>query len=972
MAGLAAAADSIDHRVNEARIALTVEYRPFRAPSRDRRPAEQRRVIDAALDAWKRWNREPTVSNAHRAGTALLLAGRSNQAITLLSEALERATGEPDLLDAIHRCDDTALLIDFSAAMLARKGEPRATLFALEAAERAWSRRPTPESAWNRALALDQIGVAGAAAAWNDVAARDGTSGWAHEASLRGGAAALRNAPAVEEPFETFFEHRLIEWALRDPQLITAGPAAGDHLAADTRTSLLQLDAKRRARALRAMEGFARARAAFERDDIAESRAAFAAAGREFAQLGIPIALLARDGQIRCECTQAAPACLDDIAALRSRVESSGRFPWLAARLAWATGQTYFRRGRMYEAADWLQRALTGFRAAGDQTSEEMMHSLLANVYAAAGETDLAITHYVEAIRRRSMDIGDRRRRILEDAIRFTLRHDYLYTAGLLLDEAAKSPATPAGRAAEERLRGVLRARLGDSAAAAKHFGEARRLLDGIGDATVRSAARTSLAIAEVGVHMATSHALSEIENAIAERRQIDNSIWLPQLLLERGKTMERRNDALAERDYRDAIDILEQREPRIDQALVALGIGSDRESPFDRAIRLFLRQGRIVDALRVAERAAALRISSLNARSAGFRDVFRPPRASGSDDPVGMLRSSLRPKDAAVLYYLQNDELITWIVTRKDVVVIRQAVRQQTLAATAERLRLCVQHAGCSDHRSVDMLSRFLLRGWIGRVAPEATLFIVAAPELAAVPFSMLETGNGILLTRNAVSTAPTLRSLARAGREDVSRDGPVNAFFAAAPNAGGSLASLPRSAREVSISSRQYARVSVDPHSTRDRFLAQSPGFAIIHFAGHILVNEEQPLLSALAFDRGGLLYVHELDRQCFAHARIVVLSGCDSGYSARPTMSIANALLHQGVPTVVYTLWPIADDAAADFAVAFHRAVAAGHRRADAVREAQLQLMRENGSRAVDWAAFGIVGESGRLTKERGEKE
>jgi CHAT domain-containing protein len=405
---------------------------------------------------------------------------------------------------------------------------------------------------------------------------------------------------------------------------------------------------------------------------------------------------------------------------------------------------------------------------------------------------------------------------------------------------------------------------------------------------------------------------------------------------------------------------------------MVALGVGSDRESPFDRAIRLFLRQGRIVDALQVAERAAALRISSLNARSAGFRDVFRPPRVSSADDPVALLRSRLRPQDAAVFYYLQDDELITWIITRQDVVVVRQAIRQQTLADAADRLRACVQQTGCSDRRSVDMLSRFLLRGWISRVAPDATLFIVPAPELAAVPFAMLETGNGVLLQRNAVSTAPTLRSLERARSQDVSRAGPVSAYFAAAPNAGDGLAPLPRSAREVTISSRQYASVTVDPHSTRDRFLAQSAGFAMVHFAGHILVNEEQPLLSALAFDRGGLLYVHELDRKSFAHARTVILSGCDSGRSARPTMSIANALLHQGVPSVVYTLWPIADDAAADFAVAFHRALSAGHRRADAVREAQLQLMRENGSRAADWAAFGIVGESGRLTKERGEQE
>ncbi|HEX8152739.1 MAG TPA: CHAT domain-containing protein, partial [Thermoanaerobaculia bacterium] len=227
-------------------------------------------------------------------------------------------------------------------------------------------------------------------------------------------------------------------------------------------------------------------------------------------------------------------------------------------------------------------------------------------------------------------------------------------------------------------------------------------------------------------------------------------------------------------------------------------------------------------------------------------------------------------------------------------------------------------------------------------------------------------------LATRNAVTTAPSLRTFARAYRNDGARRGSSAALFAAAPLPGGNLPPLPQSVSEVAIASRSYADATIERHATRAQFLARSGSCAVVHFAGHVVVHAERPLFSALVFENGELLYAHELDGRSFAKARLVVLSGCDSGRTPRPTMSVANALLSQSVPSVVYTLWPVGDDVAEAFSIALHRAIAAGHTRADAVRVAQLALKQKWPNDVEAWAAFALAGAPGALEVEtKGER-
>jgi putative zinc finger protein len=156
---------------------------PYRAPAPVARGAESDpsrdpanyKLLDVAAKVQDNATKSPTAENLHALGVAQLLLGNANDAVQTLGNALQKSGG-------LETSNDVALLSDYSAALYGRATQTRsaadATL-AARVAERAWSIRHTPETAWNRAIALDTE------AAWRDFLALDSSSDWASEARRR-------------------------------------------------------------------------------------------------------------------------------------------------------------------------------------------------------------------------------------------------------------------------------------------------------------------------------------------------------------------------------------------------------------------------------------------------------------------------------------------------------------------------------------------------------------------------------------------------------------------------------------------------------------------------------------------------------------------------------------------------------------------------------------------------------------------
>jgi CHAT domain-containing protein len=93
-----------------------------------------------------------------------------------------------------------------------------------------------------------------------------------------------------------------------------------------------------------------------------------------------------------------------------------------------------------------------------------------------------------------------------------------------------------------------------------------------------------------------------------------------------------------------------------------------------------------------------------------------------------------------------------------------------------------------------------------------------------------------------------------------------------------------------------------------------------------------------------------------------RLVVLAGCRTAVGrirrGEGVVSLASGFVAAGVPNVVATLWDLDDEAGRELFTEFHRAIVAGATPTDALRRAQLRLLRAGaGSLASPSAWAGV---------------
>ncbi|MGE0128718.1 MAG: CHAT domain-containing protein [Blastocatellales bacterium] len=142
-------------------------------------------------------------------------------------------------------------------------------------------------------------------------------------------------------------------------------------------------------------------------------------------------------------------------------------------------------------------------------------------------------------------------------------------------------------------------------------------------------------------------------------------------------------------------------------------------------------------------------------------------------------------------------------------------------------------------------------------------------------------------------------------------------------------------------------------------------------IHFATHGLVSERQPQYSGLILTldddprEDGLLQVYEIFNLKL-QADLVVLSACQTGLGRQlkgeGIIGLTRAFMYAGAPSVVVSLWRVADASTAELMVGFYQHLDRGGDKAEALRRAKLGLMKNpRYAHPYFWAPFVLVGET-----------
>lgn len=217
----------------------------------------------------------------------------------------------------------------------------------------------------------------------------------------------------------------------------------------------------------------------------------------------------------------------------------------------------------------------------------------------------------------------------------------------------------------------------------------------------------------------------------------------------------------------------------------------------------------------------------------------------------------------------------------------------------------------------------------------PSATgLVIVPTGALHDVPWTALPT-----VRRHTTTIAPSATIWLRGAASPAAGPaGPVRPETRVVLVAGPDLAHAPDELDRVAAL-HPGAAVLNGAHATVARTLELAEGADVVHIAAHGHVRADRPMFSSLRLVDGPL-GVHDLERLARA-PRTVVLTACEAGRSVvgagDELLGTAAALLSLGVRTVVAPVVPVADRAAADFAVDLHRGLAAQRPASAALRTA-----------------------------------
>ncbi len=143
----------------------------------------------------------------------------------------------------------------------------------------------------------------------------------------------------------------------------------------------------------------------------------------------------------------------------------------------------------------------------------------------------------------------------------------------------------------------------------------------------------------------------------------------------------------------------------------------------------------------------------------------------------------------------------------------------------------------------------------------------------------------------------------------------------------------------------------------------------YRYVHFASHVVVNTEQPELSAIVFseekntNEDGFLYTGEIYNLAF-NADMIALSGCETGLgkimSGEGMLGLTRAFLYAGASNLLVSLWQVNDESTSGLMVECFRGMTQKQSNSDALRAAKLRMItNEKTSAPVHWAAFVVIG-------------
>ena len=356
----------------------------------------------------------------------------------------------------------------------------------------------------------------------------------------------------------------------------------------------------------------------------------------------------------------------------------------------------------------------------------------------------------------------------------------------------------------------------------------------------------------------------------------------------------------------------------------------------------------------------------------------------------VPTLQAQLRPGESLVEYVL--DEKASYAIEINHAVLNIKTIAGRAQISQLSRSFVTAIRNGADSRPSGQDLYKKLIEPVVSR--DTSSLIVVPDGPLHLIPFSALVNESGGYLNSaldlSAAPSATIYYTLSRTPKSVAARKpflgvafsppNPVNEYARATATRGiadlrtGSLKPLRFGLEEITEAAKVFGPQSVTLGGAQasEAAVKSEPlaDFKVIHLAAHGVSDEMEPDRTALVFAPGsesedGLWQAREI-RRTRLNADVVVLSACETGsgrlQGQEGVMNLARAFLTAGARSVVASLWDVDDRSTATLMESFYEHLKGGSTVNDALRQAQLDFIRDYGSQSQTRSVGGFRGDWG----------
>ncbi|HEX4961415.1 MAG TPA: CHAT domain-containing protein [Thermoanaerobaculia bacterium] len=327
----------------------------------------------------------------------------------------------------------------------------------------------------------------------------------------------------------------------------------------------------------------------------------------------------------------------------------------------------------------------------------------------------------------------------------------------------------------------------------------------------------------------------------------------------------------------------------------------------------------------------------------------------------IATVQQLLDRETTLVEYFVLDREVLAWAIDHGSRELVRLPIGRADLQNKIELLRNRI-----ALREPAEDLAKELFQSLFAPLASyvhHSNLLIVPHGALHLLPFAALRDGAGHpLVESHTLAFLPSASVLPFI----LAKRRPVAGPMLVLGDPDGSLSHAAAEARAVA--QLFGTEPLLGPRATKTALRERASQAGILHIAAHTSLDSGRPLFSRVNLARDarndGDLEAHEVFGLDLSHVSLVVLAGCSTGenkVNAGDDLSgLTRAFLYAGAPAVVTTLWPINDEASMELMKIFYLHLHRGESPASALREAQLEIRRQDRWKLpYYWAAFGLTG-------------